>query len=82
MGENLPSYEDQQEQTPEEILKILEKAIEIEKGVLLTQVLENGESITNPALPIVISENFLTIESDGFVFDIKIDTIKKVELPQ
>ncbi|TSC94083.1 MAG: hypothetical protein CEN87_636 [Parcubacteria group bacterium Licking1014_1] len=85
--ENIESINEEQqrqekvekEQTPEEVLAVINEAIEKGREVLLTQAGSDG-IITNIATPYSIEGNFLTIEAGGYGFDIKIDSIKKAEI--
>ncbi|MEK7665177.1 MAG: hypothetical protein AAB361_03510 [Patescibacteria group bacterium] len=70
---------EEKEQTPEEVLAVINEAIKKGRQVLLTQ--ENSEGVViNTAIPYSIEGGFLTIEANGYGFDIKIDSIKKAEL--
>lgn len=70
----------EKKQTPEEILAVINEAIEEGREVLLVQESSDGRILTNLAIPYSLEGNFLTIEADGFGFDIRIDSIKKAEL--
>jgi hypothetical protein len=72
--------ETEKEQTPEEILAIIAEAIEKGEWVLLTQLKQDGTPITNPAEPISIDGNYLTIEAGGYGIDIEISKITKAEI--
>ena len=83
MGPQEPEEEipQEKEQTPEEILEIIKEAIEKGREVLLTQLnSDRKSSISNIAIPYSIEGNFLTIEADGYGFDIEVNSIKKAEL--
>lgn len=69
----------EREQTPEEILEVVKEAIEKGGEVLLTQLKSDGTRITNQASPISIEGNYLTIEADGYGFDVEITKIKEAE---
>lgn len=75
----LGSEEEEREQTREEILETIKEVIEAGKEIALTQLTSEGKEITNIGLPISMEGNYLTIEADGYGFDIEIDSIKKVE---
>ncbi len=85
MGPREPEENPQEENnievegTPEEILETLKEAIETGGEVEMAQETKGG-IIVNNAFPISIEGDSLTIESEGFGFDINIGTIKKVKL--
>lgn len=68
----------EKEQAQEEILKILKEAIEKGREVAITQSKADG-FITNSALPISIEGEYLTVEADGYGFDIEINSIERIE---
>ncbi len=77
------SKETEKEQTPEEILAVINEAIEKGREVLLTQLnSDRKSSITNIAIPHSIEGNFLTVEAGGYGFDIEVNSIKKAEFAE
>jgi len=78
MGPQEPE-ETEKEQTPEEILSVINEAIEKGREVLLTQS-GSEKSITNIAIPFSIEGSFLTVEADGYGFEINVDSIRRAEL--
>jgi len=71
----------EKEQTSEEVLAAINEAIESGKEILLTQAGSDGKSFTtHVATPYSVEGDFLTIEADGYGFDIKISSIKRAEL--
>jgi len=69
----------EKEQTPEEILEVIKEAIEKDEGVLMTQLTADGKVMKGVALLISLEGNCLTIEESGYIFDIEIGSIKRVE---
>lgn len=69
------SGQNRENEQREKILETIKEAIEKGKTVEISQGRSNGEIIANAAVPIRIEGDFLTIEADGFGFDIEVSSI-------
>ena len=68
------------EQSSEEIKRILTEAIENKKNVLIAQKLQEGGEIRNVAAPVSMEGSILTVDVDGFGLPIEIQSVKEVQI--